>query len=141
MIQIADDITIDECSIKYVFIRASGPGGQHVNKASTAVQLRFDVMNAPSLPDDVRKRLLRLAGSRMNMNGILVIEARQFRSQSQNREDALNRLVRLIRKAWEKPKPRKKTRPTLASKERRLKAKGRQGKLKKMRRHAPDADE
>lgn len=135
------ETTIDESAIKYVFIRASGPGGQHVNKASTAVQLRFDVMNAPSLPDDVRRRLLRLAGSRMNMSGILIINARQFRSQSQNREDALNRLTCLIRKAREKPKLRKKTRPTLASKERRLKAKDRQGKIKKMRRHAPDTCE
>jgi ribosome-associated protein len=107
-----------------------------VNKVSTAVQLRFDVGNSPSLPGDVRTRLIRLAGRRITQDGILLIEARQHRTQERNREDAIARLVEIIRKAAERPKPRKKTRPTLAAKERRIESKKQRGKTKQMRRTA-----
>jgi ribosome-associated protein len=134
MIHITDTIGIDEDEIRYHFIRASGPGGQNVNKASTAVQLRFDVGNSPSLTDDVRDRLTRLAGRQVSEDGLLIIDARRFRTQERNRKDALSRLVGLIHKAAEKPKPRRKTRPTFASKEQRLEAKHHQAKTKRMRR-------
>lgn len=136
MIHITPTITIEESEIQEEFIRASGPGGQNVNKVSTAVQLRFDVGNSPSLSDDVRERVIRLAGRRITENGVLVIVARRFRTQNRNRQDAIDRLARLIRKASEKPKVRRKTTPTLASKRRRLEAKRRQGEIKHMRRPA-----
>ncbi len=134
MIHITPTITIDEREIHEEFIRSSGPGGQNVNKVATAVQLRFDVAESPSLPDDVRERLIRLAGRRITEGGVLIIDARRFRTQERNRQDAIERLVELIRKAAEKPKRRRKTRPTQASKRRRLETKRHRGKTKRMRR-------
>ena len=140
MVKITHAISIEEREIHFKFIRASGPGGQNVNKVATAAQLRFDVGNSPSLPGDVRVRLIRMAGRRVTQDGILIIEARRFRTQEQNREDAIERLVELIRKAAEKPKPRKKTRPSLAAKERRIEGKKKRGVTKKMRRPVSHID-
>ena len=134
MIRVNGTIIIDEGEIHQQFIRASGPGGQNVNKVATAVQLRFDVAHSPSLPEDVRQRLTRLAGKRMTKEGFLIIDARRFRTQEQNRRDAVARLVGLIRQAAQRPKIRKRTRPTQASKERRLEGKHRRAKIKHLRR-------
>jgi len=138
MIRVIGTITIGEEEIHQEFIRASGPGGQNVNKVATAVQLRFDVAHSPSLPADVRERLTRLAGKRMTKEGYLIIDARRFRTQEQNRQDSVARLVDLIRQAAQRPKLRKKTKPTPASKERRLESKHRRGRIKHLRRAEPE---
>jgi ribosome-associated protein len=133
MIEITPALAIDENEISEEFVRASGPGGQNVNKVATAVQLRFDVANSPSLPDPVRERLIRLAGQRVTAEGILMITAKEFRTQEQNREAALKRLIHLIQKAAEAPKVRRKTKPSPLDKERRLKEKRRRAEVKRLR--------
>lgn len=132
MIEITPSIQIDERELQIDFIRASGPGGQNVNKVATAVQLRFDV-RASSLPADVKDRLIQRAGNRMTSDGVLLIEAKRFRTQEQNREDAIRRFMELVRKSLVKPRVRKKTKPSQASKEERLQEKKRRGEIKKMR--------
>jgi ribosome-associated protein len=139
MIQVTPGIAIDENEIHQEFIQASGPGGQNVNKVATAVQLRFDVANSPSLPNEVRERLLSLTPRRITKEGVLVIDARRFRTQGANRQDAMERLVGLIRKAAQKPQIRRKTRPTLGSKMRRLEAKHHRAKTKRLRSQIPEA--
>ena len=134
MIPITSKIAIDESEIKEAFIRASGPGGQKVNKVATAVQLRFDVRHSQSLPEHVRERLKELAGRRMNQNGVLVIDARRFRTQERNRQDGLARLITLIQRAAETSRPRRATRPTQASQRRRLASKRYLGERKRLRR-------
>ena len=133
MIPVNPTLSIDENEIKMDFIRSSGPGGQNVNKVSTAVLLRFDVVNSPSLPEPVKKRLIRIAGSRVSEAGILNIKVQEHRKQEQNRKEALYRLVKLIQLAWEKPKPRLKTRPTQASRQRRLEGKQYKSRIKSSR--------
>jgi len=138
MIRITSQLAIDENEITLQFIRASGPGGQNVNKVSTAVQLRFDVAHSPSLPEDVRTRLMKLAGSRRTNEGELLIEAKRHRTQDRNRQDAIARLVELIRHATEKPKPRIATKPTKASKKRRLETKKQRSETKQARGRVAD---
>ena len=130
MIRITENIAIDEAEIDEDFVRSSGPGGQHVNKVSSAVQIRFDARRSPSLPPAVRDRLEHLAGRKMTAKGVLIIDARRFRSQERNRRDAMDRLTTLIRKATVKPRLRRKTRPSSASKQRRLTSKHHRGRLK-----------
>jgi ribosome-associated protein len=132
MLEITPSFFMDERELHFEYIRASGPGGQNVNKVATAVQMRFDITNS-ALASDIQGRLIRLAGNRVTADGVLMIEAKHFRTQEQNREDATQRFVELIRRALVKPKPRKKTKPSAASKERRLKSKKVKGEIKKIR--------
>ena len=134
MIPITPSISIEESEVQETFVRASGPGGQNVNKVATGVQLHFDVRNSPSLPEDVRERLLRLAGKRITKEGVLVIEASRFRTQLENRQDAMDRLVDLVVHAARRPKKRIKTRPSAASRRKRLENKHRRSQTKRFRR-------
>jgi ribosome-associated protein len=136
MIKINSQLAIEESELSYSFIRSSGPGGQNVNKVATAVQLRFNVLHSPSLTDEVKSHLMRLAGKRMTVDGNLLIEAKRYRTQEQNKEDAVGRLTNLIQKAIKKPKKRIHTRPSRSAKEKRLKEKKIKGEIKKYRRRS-----
>src|SRR3569832_494968 len=141
MIRVNAQIELDEREIQEDFVRASGPGGQNVNKVSTAVQLRFDVAHSPSLPEPVRVRLMALAGRRLTQEGILILEAERYRSQRRNRDDALERLLTLIHKAYEVKTPRRPTRPTLASKKQHQNNKQQQNKTKKQQNKKPGTEQ
>ena len=138
LIPINCHLFLDDSEIEESFIRASGPGGQNVNKVSSAVQLRFDLLRSHSLPEDVRERLARFAGRRLTRDGVIVIIAQRYRTQERNRQDALDRLIALIRRAAVPPAPRRPTKPGRAAKERRLQAKARRATVKQQRRTAPD---
>jgi len=140
MIRVTDTISIDEDELEERFIRASGPGGQNVNKLATAVQLRFDVRHSPSLTDEVRARLERLAGKRLTREGVLVITAQSHRTQERNRADAMERLIALIQEAAVRPTPRRATKPTKASREKRLEGKKVRSAIKGLRRARPGWD-
>jgi len=140
MLEITPSFFLDERELQLEYIRASGPGGQNVNKVATAVQLRFDIFNSPSLASDHKGRLIRLAGNRVTADGVLILEAKRFRTQEQNRQDATQRFVDLVRKALVPPKPRKKTRPAAASKTRRLNAKKIRGEIKRIRKQPIERD-
>lgn len=140
MIRVTDEIFLDENELEWDFVRSSGPGGQNVNKVSTAVQLRLDVKNSRSIPEEVKQRLARLAGRRMTQYGELIIEARQYRYQERNRQDALNRLIELITAASKRPKKRHKTKPSPASKVKRMEAKHHRGEQKKLRQKVRDLE-
>ena len=140
MIRVTETITLDEKEISEEFVRSSGPGGQNVNKVSTAVHLRFNVAASPSLPEEVRARLMKLAGKRVTSEGILVIDAQRFRTQLRNRQDATQRLIDLIRKAAERPRLRRRTKPPAGAKERRLEAKRTRSRIKKQRRNVFSSD-
>jgi len=133
MVQISPSLSLQESEIQLEFIRASGPGGQNVNKVATAVQLRFDVKNSPSLTDIIKQRLIKLARKRITEEGVLVIEAKRYRSQEQNREDAVQRLIHLLQQAEYEPKARRRTKPSKAAQEARLAAKKRRGEIKRGR--------
>jgi ribosome-associated protein len=140
MLEVTPGLVIDESELDERFVRASGPGGQNVNKVATAVELRFDVANSPKLPPDVRERLRVLAGSRMTSDGVLLIDARRHRTQAQNREDARLRLTELLRQALVRPKRRRKTRPTKSSVEKRVESKKRRAQTKRGRGRVGDSD-
>jgi ribosome-associated protein len=140
MIRINERISIDERELDERFIRASGPGGQNVNKLASAVQLRFDVRGSRNLPNDVRSRLERLGGRRLTRNGILVIAAQRHRTQERNRQDALDRLIELIRRAAVAPRPRRATKPSAGARERRLQGKKRRGSIKDLRQAKPELE-
>ena len=137
MIRVTHQIFLDDNEVGETFVRSSGPGGQNVNKLSTAVQLRFDVRRSPSLPWDVRARLERLAGSRLTRDGVLVITAQRHRTQARNRRDALDRLIDLIRRAAVRTPRRRPTKPTAGSRERRIEGKKRRAGIKRLRRARP----
>ena len=140
MIYVTEDLAIDESELEVKFVRSGGPGGQHVNKVATAVQLRFDAGGSPSLPEDVRARVAKLAGNRISYDGIVTIEANRFRSQKRNREDAVERLLELLRRAAEKPKERRPTKPTAGATRRRLEDKRHRSTVKEKRRPVQDED-
>ncbi len=133
MILITSHISLDESELEFAFVRSSGPGGQNVNKVATAVQLRFDIARSPSLPEDVRARLLTRLGSKLTKDGVLILTARRFRTQERNRADAIERLIETIRTAATPPKRRKKTKPTRASKRQRVEHKRRRSSTKRLR--------
>lgn len=141
MLQITPTLSIPDDELTCTFVRASGPGGQNVNKVATAVQLRFDVRNSPSLAEDVKARLVKLAGAKMTGDGVLIIEAKRYRAQEQNRADAELRLTALIQKALVKPKKRHPTRPTMASQMRRVDSKKRRGAVKRIRQSKKEYEE
>jgi ribosome-associated protein len=134
MIKITPSIQLSDEEIELVYVRSPGPGGQNVNKVSSAVQLRFNLLESPSLPQDVKQRLVILAGRRMTSQGVLIIEARQYRTQEQNRQAALERLRRLIQQACQPPKPRHRTKPSRAAILRRLESKRERAEIKRIRR-------
>jgi len=138
MIEITPTVKLDDNELQFDFIRSAGPGGQNVNKVATAAQLRFDVRNSHALEPEVKERLIRLAGSRMTEEGVLIIEARRYRTQEQNRFDATQRLVTLIQKALVRPKLRRVTRPTVTAKAARIGDKKKRGEVKRTRRYVPE---
>ena len=140
MIQITPQLALDDREVTLDFVRASGPGGQNVNKVATAVQLRFDAAHSPSLPEDVRARLLAQAAGQITGDGVLVIDARRYRSQARNREDAFERLASLLRRAATPPRPRRKTRTPASAKQQRLEGKRRQAERKRLRREVPTGE-
>jgi ribosome-associated protein len=138
MIRISTEISLDEKELVFDYVRSSGPGGQNINKVSTAVQLRFNAIQSKSLPDEVKKRLSAISGKRMTDKGEIVIEAKRFRTQAKNREDALQRLITLLQKAAVKPKLRKKTKPSVSASAARVNSKKRRGVIKRTRSYNPD---